>query len=258
MSRVKDASTIQILKVVSGLNKSFEGSFLFDFEWNHYHSNVIELYGSLGSSKKKETYRIVGFWNFEEKKYHWYVTNLKVAGEVLYTLYRLRCQIELLFKANKQSMGLDKLPTSEPVIIELLMMAAIGAHFVATGVLEKGAQAIEEKEEDPVEAEEKKLALSYQRAAKVVNQISVDLKNYFLEIVPNLKKKLFDKIKFFSVELYDPNYKKRQTTLARLSFLPHVKPRPPMAGNYSCRSTQLPQNSIECGESSILENVFVG
>ncbi len=153
----------------------------------------------------------MGFWNSREKKYHWYVTNLKVRAEVLYNLYKLRWQIELIFKANKQSLSLDKIPSENPTIIKNLLMVSVMAHMVAMGVLEKASNYVKDKEQ--------KLAMSYQRATKVTNTIKEDLKRYFRERGKKAKALLFFKIRLFAQEMYDPNYKKRKNTLSRINTM---------------------------------------
>ncbi len=57
----------------------------------------------------------VGFWNPSEKCYHWYITNLKVAAHLIYPLYRLRWQIELIFKACKQSLNVNRLTSNNSI-----------------------------------------------------------------------------------------------------------------------------------------------
>ncbi len=53
--------------------------------------------------------RVIGFWNPSEKCYHWYMTNLKVYAYVIYPLYRIRWQIELIFKACKNSLNANQI-----------------------------------------------------------------------------------------------------------------------------------------------------
>ncbi len=67
--------------------------------------------------------------------------------------------------------------------------------------------------------EEKKLALSYQRATKVTNTIKEDLEGYFMDRGRESQALLFFKIRLFAPEMFDPNYKKRKTTLSLINTM---------------------------------------
>jgi IS4 transposase len=79
-------------------------------------------------SSATRTFRLVGVWNEEEEKCHLYVTNLPVADystSDIAQLYRARWEVELLFKELKSTYNLDQVPTSNPVVVEALLLVAL-------------------------------------------------------------------------------------------------------------------------------------
>lgn len=74
------------------------------------------------------TFRLIGIWNVESEKYHLYVTNLPVAdynASNIAQLYRARWEVELLFKELKSTYNLDQIPTSNPVVVEALILVTL-------------------------------------------------------------------------------------------------------------------------------------
>lgn len=86
------------------------------------------------------TFRVVGLWNDGEERYHLYITNLSAetfdAAEIA-QLYRLRWEVELLFRELKSSFGLDRIRVSEPVIIETLLVVAALSLVVSRVILDQ-------------------------------------------------------------------------------------------------------------------------
>lgn len=75
-----------------------------------------------------QPFRVVGLWDVEERKYHFYVTNLRpeqTAAEDLRDLYRLRWEVETFYKTAKGGLGLDELPSAQPHIVQTLIRAAL-------------------------------------------------------------------------------------------------------------------------------------
>ena len=209
LSRLKSNTVIQIKEVISGMSNNHVGMFLKSIPFHYKRGNIIEFIGEKKYKKEILNYRVIGFWNVSERVYHWYITNLKVSANVIYPLYRLRWQIELIFKGCKRSLNAERLTSNQSNIIESLLLASIAAHLISTTVLSLGSKHINE---------EQKLAISFQRIAKV----SVILAKNFLLFFTNPSKKyleiLIRKIILFSNEIFDPNYQKRKTSLARLKL----------------------------------------
>ena len=65
--------------------------------------------------------------------------------------------------------------------------------------------------------EEQQLAISFQRIAKVAVVLAQDFVHFLLNASRHYFFQLVDQIKLFAPELFDPNYKHRETTLMRLN-----------------------------------------
>jgi IS4 transposase len=93
-------------------------------------------YGGQQSSDSKE-FRVVGVRNEDTDDYHLYVTNLpnEFTVDQITALYRLRWEVELLFRELKSVYGLEKIQTSDPVIVELLTVAALLTLTVSRALL---------------------------------------------------------------------------------------------------------------------------
>ncbi len=72
-------------------------------------------------------FRVVGVRNEDTDDYHLYVTNLpdEFTPRQVGALYGLRWEVELLFRELKSLYGLEKFQTSDPAIVELLVVAAL-------------------------------------------------------------------------------------------------------------------------------------
>jgi len=129
---------------------------------------------------------------------------------LIYPLYRLRWQIELIFKACKNSLNANQITSSDKNIIESLLLASIAAQLSTHTLCNLGIEQIEEDQQ---------LAMSFQRIAK----IAVVLAGDFIKFLLNSSREHFDnlvyKIKLFANEMFDPNYKKRETSLMRINRL---------------------------------------
>lgn len=138
-------------------------------------------------SRDTETFRVVGIWNDGEERYHLYITNLSPdtfdAAEIA-QLYRLRWEVELLFRELKTRFGLDKLRVSEPVIIEALLVVAALSLVVSRIILEQLREleplAVGEGSEHPSEATsriptERGSAVIRRHADLIHHQLMLDL-----------------------------------------------------------------------------------
>lgn len=207
LSRIKSNAVVTISEVVQGIDKHFVGEKLSCAQLKKRRGKMIEFIGKIGGAKDPSCYRVIGFWNVTEKKYHWYVTNLTVFASVIYMLYRIRWQIELIFKGCKRSLNLDeKMTSNNDNIIEALVLSSIIASFALHIVFQEGVKGLTEKE---------KLSISFQRISHVVVLLAQDFIN-FLTLTDYLVK-IKDKIKFLSREIFEKNHLHRPTTLQMLA-----------------------------------------
>lgn len=81
-----------------------------------------------GTPKVKETFRLVGVFDKESKKYHLYLTNItpeQLPAEDVALLYRARWSIELVFKELKRLYQLDVISSGAPAVVESLVLVAM-------------------------------------------------------------------------------------------------------------------------------------
>ena len=192
LSRLKSNAVIYIEEVVQGLPKKVAGKSLFSLNLKNKKGNIIDVFTTKIHQGKLLRYRVIGFWNPIEKKYHWYITNLVVAAYIIYPLYRLRWQIELIFKACKNSLNANQIPSSDGNIIESLLLASIAAHLSSHTVSHIGIERLEEK---------KKWAISFQRVAKV----AVVLAREFILFLLNSSREYIDNW-LHKITLFAGNY----------------------------------------------------
>lgn len=210
LSRVKTNSAIRIQHVVSGLSERWVGEKLSAFKPKRKRNAIIEALGCVCYGKQSNVFRLIGFWNPAQKKYHWYITNLAVSAHLLYPLYRLRWTLELIFKSSKRSLNLDQRPASNNNnIIESLVLTSMIAHFGAAVVMQLGAKTLTSAQA---------LAMSLQRAAHVLVQLATDFID-FIVLPDRNEDRLLGKIRLFAPELFEKNHQHRPTALARVNTL---------------------------------------
>ena len=210
LSRLKSNAVVDIVEVIQGLPKQVIGQALLSLNLSHKKDNIIEVITTKVYEGQLLRYRVIGFWNPVEKGYHWYITNLVAAAYLMYPLYRLRWQIELIFKACKNSLNANQITSSDENIIESLLLASIAAHLSSCTLFNIGIEQLEEK---------KQWAISFQRVAKVAVVLARDFILFLLNSSRDHFDNLLHKIKLFANEMYDPNYKKRETSLMRINRL---------------------------------------
>jgi hypothetical protein len=210
LSRLKSNAVVHIVEVIQGLPKQVIGQALLSLNLSHKKDNIIEVITTKVYEGQLLRYRVIGFWNPVEKGYHWYITNLVAAAYLMYPLYRLRWQIELIFKACKNSLNANQITSSDENIIESLLLASIAAHLSSCTLFNIGIEQLEEK---------KQWAISFQRVAKVAVVLARDFILFLLNSSRDHFDNLLHKIKLFANEMYDPNYKKRETSLMRINRL---------------------------------------
>lgn len=204
LSRVKSNSNIMILLPVIGIGKNYIEKMIDDIRPGVSTVDFIGLVFCKGYGPKEM--RIVGFWNPKEKNYHWYITNLSARANFIYPLYRLRWQIELIFKSCKATFNLNELPTNNPIIVMNLILSSIISYISSLTIVEVAKDKLEEKEIE---------AITYQRIAKVSSHLSREFIQYF---VTNSKKNLtilYDKIILYARELFYPGFRARSTSLQK-------------------------------------------
>ena len=191
-----------ILLPILGIGKKRIGTMLKEIKPG---SNMIDFIGLVNCKEFGPIeMRVLGFWNPKDKIYHWYITNLSVSADLIYPLYRLRWQIELIFKGCKSSLSLNEIPTGNPNIVMNLLLSSIIAYLVSLTIIH-----VAKEELTPKEIE----AITAQRIAKVFFHMGLDLIKYFLENSKKNSKRLKDKIILYAHDLFDPNFKNRSTSL---------------------------------------------
>lgn len=114
------------------LNK-LAGKKLKEIKMPKYKPLDLEVECKTQGSKETLTYRLIINWNEEKKHYVFLATNLSRdmfgINDIL-SAYRLRWQIELLFKEWKSYANLSKFDTSNPYIAEGLIWSALAAAIV--------------------------------------------------------------------------------------------------------------------------------
>jgi len=171
------------------------------------HASIIEAYCEHIDKETRLRLRVLGFWNPVGKCYHWYVTNLKVAGSLIYPLYRLRWQIELMFKGCKQSFKLDDINSGNKNIIESLLLGSLVAQICAQTILRNSLSRLNE---------DRQFAVSYQRINKVFVHLAPQIISFIVNKHEDSPVRLAATIDIFVWELFDPNYHHRRSSIAQI------------------------------------------
>ncbi len=210
LSRIKSNAVITLTDVVQGLSRTGIGQSLLSLDVSGKKGNIIDVLIEKTYQGETLRCRAIGFWNPTEKRYHWYLTNLTVAAYVIYPLYRIRWQIELIFKACKNSLNANQIPSANKNIIESLLLASLAAHLSTHTILNRSMTDLDEIQQQ---------AMSFQRIAKVAVELSGDFVLFLLHASKYYLHRLIRKIGLFSNELFDPNYQHRETSLMRIHRL---------------------------------------
>lgn len=211
LSRIKSGSVVYIKEFIQGhFSEKHLGKALFSLPLNRKRGDIIEVMVEKECKKGTLNCRAIAFWNPVYSCYHWYITNLKIAAHLIYPLYRLRWQIELVFKACKQSLNANRLTSNNSNIIESLLLASLAAHLASHTILDIVIPELTKVE---------RLAISVQRTAKVAVTIASDFINFLMTGSKENAKILLNKIRLFADEIFDPNYRHRESSLARINRL---------------------------------------
>lgn len=98
-----------------------------------FKGQFVDLDVLFGEGRQAFEARVVGVWNRSTKEYHWYVTNVspEVFGPAdVAEVYRLRWQVELLYKEWKSLFRLDELPSGKKATVRCLIFASLIAHLL--------------------------------------------------------------------------------------------------------------------------------
>lgn len=209
LSRVKTTAKIKIVNVVSGVSRTCIGFDLHSQRLMGFRGNIVEVIGQFIIQKTGETFesRVIGFWNPNDTEYYWYVTNLKVSSILIYPLYRLRWQLELLWKSWKGCLVMDEITSANRNIILNLTLTGMCSSMIS------GAISISVLNN---ESEEIQSANSVQRAASIFVRIGAKLFHFISGKIRGSKEKLMETIDLFKNEFFDPNYNKRVGSLKRV------------------------------------------
>lgn len=198
--------------MISGFSKEYEGKHLLKIKLPNKSSEIVDVICEFMGVKEKFQARVVGFWNKKDSCYHFYVTNLVVASELIYPLYRLRWQIELVFKATKRSFQLGDISSANPAIIKNLVLVVLVATLV-TFPLTKDFACEEEVES------RKMGAITVQRMCMFGLHIAREMRGFLLMRSKKFLNILRNKMVLFLQEIFEPNYKKRETSQQRVLSL---------------------------------------
>ncbi len=186
LSRIKSNSVLNITEFVQGnFSKKYLGQPLLSLPLKRKRGDIIEVIVEKKCKEGVLSCRAIGFWNPAYGCYHWYLTNLKVAALLIYPLYRLRWQIELVFKACKQSLNANRLTSNNSNIIESLLLASIAAHLASHTILDVVMPALTKLEQE---------AISVQRIAKVTVVLAKDFCNFVISGSKKHAKVLLNKV----------------------------------------------------------------
>ena len=164
----------------------------------------METIGTFGGTGHEPiTLRVIGFWNKNLHVYHWYTTNLTVPAKLIYSLYRLRWQLELAFKSSKGSFRQADAPSANSNFIKTLLLANILATLIAFPLANCTTKDL---------SGEKRTSVSLQRSAKLLINLAGEFKTFILGKGKKLLEALASKINLMLPELYDPYFCKRPST----------------------------------------------
>jgi len=210
LCRVKSNAIIKVIGISDNApRQKLLGNNLMDFNWTRKRESIVEILGSFcqGGEELLQA-RVIGFWDPTSKCYHWYTTNLSVAAKLIYPAYRLRWQVELLFKGAKGSLRLEDIPSSNKNVIWSLVISTLISSLIAQPLARAVAQ------DEP--SDEKKASISIQRAASFILHIAEEFRIYIVAPSQARLSKLMRKAQLLSNELFDPNYRSRETSIRRL------------------------------------------
>jgi putative transposase len=124
-SRLKTTSNAIITSIREGCSKGEIGGTL---NRPIYRGPLVDLDAQFGRGEGTLVARVVGLWDSNIQDYHWFATSLdpgQFTGSEVGQIYRLRWQIELLFKEWKSLLRLADLPSGNENIVMCLLYATL-------------------------------------------------------------------------------------------------------------------------------------
>jgi hypothetical protein len=206
LSRIRGQSRVKIKTITAGIDPSCSGKYLNEISISE-NQNPVEFTAQFGFYESLLTSRVVGFWNAKENKYHWYMTNLKCDAKLIFPLYKLRWQIELVFKTVKSSFCFEDLCSANKQIILNLLLLRMNLAFIFFPTMALIFEQINFME---------KMAMSIQRAGTIFRWLLPDLKLLLNQVGSAAEEtciQLNKKLKILKVELLDPNFRRRKATI---------------------------------------------
>lgn len=133
VSRLKEGVNPEIVSVHLG-EADAEDPIGRRFSACRFSGRCVDLDARFGSGEDSFVARVAGVWDEASERYHWYMTN--VSRDILGALdvsetYRLRWQVELLYREWKSVYRLADIPTGKKATARCLILATMIAHLLA-------------------------------------------------------------------------------------------------------------------------------
>ena len=206
LSRVKSRAIAKIVIIKNGIHEKCLGEY-FSTITVPENQSYVEFTADFGEYEGLLIARVIGFWNNKENKYHRNMTNLKCEAQFIFPIYKLRWQIELVFKTVKSSFCFEDLCSANKQIILNLLLLRMNLAFICFPTLALIFEEIKFKE---------KMSLSVQRAGTIFRWLLPELKALLNQTGTDAQltiTRLNKMIEILKLELSDPNYQKRKSTI---------------------------------------------
>lgn len=214
LSRLKAGTTVTVTQSVFGWNsQSLIGRDLLSFPIFNRRGKIVELMAVISTKNIELELRVIGFWNQKSRQYHWYITNLTAPRGLIYDLYRVRWQIELCFKSMKSILNFDRIPSLSPNAVLSLSLLTL-CNFVMTSLVRSEADL-----HNPFSAQNS-VTPSIQKATNVFRELAgqiYSLARLGTRITQKKAAILNKHLLLLTREVFDPNFRKRKTSLGVLS-----------------------------------------
>jgi putative transposase len=137
VSRLKDSANPTIVAIRRGIarGQKAKGKRLWDVDFAE--GRPIDLDVRLGDRPDAPIFRLVGVFNTQRHCWHLYVTNLpsrRFSPEEVAEIYRLRWEIELLFKELKSTCRLEQLSSAREEVVLTLLYATLLSLLVTRAI----------------------------------------------------------------------------------------------------------------------------